>query len=312
MLAPPRVCAALRAMQSAGPPLATSPGLRVRRGAFTGANHVLLVREAEPKLGGLAWIRANGFFTQATSRTAREQPRRRTSYEAIIEASALRPVLRGSDIAAWRYTPEQWVLWVHDAAGRAAQPPPRARAYLNHHRERLGRRSGAKPADPPGTLFRVSAAALGHKVVWHDLAETLKAVAVPDMQRTALGVTCPIVPLNTVYFIATSDQESALLLAAFLNSLPVRTFARAIAERAKDARFRFFAWTVGVLPLPPQWRTGPWHRPLIELARGAHEAGCLEPVRQQELDGRIAAIYGLDDAELDALRSFDGWLRGER
>ncbi len=305
LLVPESVRRALRKMQAAGPPLGTIPGLRVRRGVFTGANHVLLIREAMPRISRLCHIRAGGFFD-----SGRETTGLSASYEAIVEAEGLRPLLRGCDVSAWRYRIASYVVWVHDDTGEPGVAPPRLRRYLARHDAALRARSGLRPGRPPGTLFRVSAAALGHKVVWHDLAETLNAVAVPPTIRSPLGEQHPVVPLNTVYFIATPDAEHALLLAAYFNSLPVRTFARAIAERAKDARFRFFAWTAATLPLPANWRGQHDASVLIELSRTAHANGEIAPADAAELDRRVSNAYGLGADDVRALSDFDRWLRG--
>ena len=310
LLAPPAARAALRRMQAAGPPLGARAELRVRRGVVTGANEVLLVREAEPKLGGYAWIRAEGYFRARRAGQAAPESRR---YEALIEGSALRPLVRGSGIAAWRYRTAGHVVWVHDDATAAAlPPPPHAARYLARHAARLQGRSGWRPGLPLGAVFRLSRDTLSPKVAWHDLAETLKAVALPARTRGIDGLARPLVPLNTVYFIPTAREEDALLLAAFFNSLPVRTFARAIAERAKDARFRFFAWTIALLPLPDDWNTGPVAERLLRISREAHRRGGLQPEGEAELNATVAALYRLTGEDLDALVAFDRWLRGER
>jgi hypothetical protein len=303
LLVPEPVRRALRKMQSAGPPLGAEPALRVRRGVFTGANHVLLVRDAKPRLSGLCQIRAEGCV-----RGGDTGDHSASSYEAIIELECLRPLLRGCDVGAWRYRIASYVIWVHDVEGKPAAPPPRLRRYLARHDDALRARSGSRPGSPAGSLFRVSSATLGHKVVWHDLAETLNAVAVPASIRSPLGVDHAVVPLNTVYFIATEDADQALLLAAYFNSLPVRTFARAIAERAKDARFRFFAWTVAALPLPLAWQHNA--RALLDLSRKAHADGALESDRVAELDDIVRSAYGLGPEDARALAEYDAWLRG--
>jgi hypothetical protein len=147
-------------------------------------------------------------------------------------------------------------------------------------------------------------------VAWQDLADTLKAVAIPALVRGPAGRDVPVVPLNTVYFIPTTSHEEALLLAALLNSLPVRTFARAIAERAKDARFRFFAWTIALLPLPRRWNQGPAAAELLRISRAAHYLGAIAPDQALRLDRVVGSLYGLGSADLEALADFDLWLRG--
>jgi hypothetical protein len=307
LIAPRAARVAVRCMQEAGPPIGLAGEMRVRRGVFTGANDALLIREVLPRLGGLASVRAEGWFRRGSAPNARAQ---RSRYEALIEARAMRPVLRGSDVDAWAFTLERWIIWTHDERGLAVTPQPRLAVFLHRQREQLDRRSGVRRDDPPGAVFRVSRATLGHKVVWRDLARTLEAVAVPAKRRNSLGFEAEVVPLNTVYFIATVGRAEALLLSAYLNSLPVRVFARAIAERAKDARFRFFAWTVGAIPLPSGWRSGPCAAALTAIADRAHAARCETPEDRAELDRLVAAAYGLRARDVDALTEFDQWLNG--
>jgi len=298
LLAPPPARAALRAMQQAGEPLGRT--LRIRRGIFTGANDVLMLRDVEPRLGNYAWVRAEGAGSG----------RRASDFEALIEADAVRPLLRGCDVRAWRYGISRHVIWLHGDGVRASPAPPRLRAYLELHRGRLDARTGLRPGAVNGALFRVSREALGAKVVWHDLAATLQAVAIPAAVRSPFGRDVAVVPLNTVYFVTCAGDHDALLLSALLNALPMRTFARSVAERAKDARFRFFAWTVGALPLPVGWRTHAQADRLVGLARTAHSAGAMTVTEQAELDERVASLFGLDASALDALREFDAWLSG--
>ncbi|HEX6133943.1 MAG TPA: hypothetical protein VFZ24_08265 [Longimicrobiales bacterium] len=290
LLAPPDGAAALRAMQRAGTPIG-SAGLCVRRGAMTGANEVMIVRHLEPKLGDLARIRTEGWYARAAGRSRR-------SFTGHVEASALRPVLRGTDVHAWRTTIERYVLYSPQNDDRRARPPRRLERFLARHRVADG-----------GRLHRLSADTFGHKVVWPDLGADLRAAAVPAAVRSA-GLDLPVIPLNTVYFIPTTCERESLLLAAYLNSLPLRTFARAIAERAKDAHFRFFAWAIAMLPLPPHWRESSVAERLIALALAAHAAGSLERARQGELDERVARAFGLDAGQLESLAAFDAWLAG--
>ncbi|MBX6364345.1 MAG: hypothetical protein IRZ00_10800 [Gemmatimonadetes bacterium] len=308
LIAPPGVQRALRRMQAAGARLGEQPGVRIRRGVVTGANDVLIVRRGEDKLGGLAVIRAEGAFAAGRRTGAGEAAER---YEAVVEARALARLVRGSGIGAWRYDAPESVVWVHDdATGVAGPAPARLGAYLARHAARLEARTGWRPGRPLGALFHVTPDTLRPKVAWHDLAETLNAVALPARVVTG-GVLRPLVPLNTVYFVPAACDADALLLAAYLNSLPVRVFARAIAERAKDARFRFFAWVVGSIPLPADWRSDRNSRPLLELSREAHAAGRIGADAQARLDEHVARAYGLRAEDVAELARFDRWLRGE-
>lgn len=309
LLAPPDARSALRRIQSVGAPLGAHPDLRVRRGVLTGANDILIVREAEAKLGDLARISADGYFrARRAGRSAGSAAR----YRALVEASALRPLVRGSGISAWQYRTAGHLIWVHDDEyARPRKPPPRVARYLARHGPVLRARSGWRASLPTGAVFRASRDTLRCKVAWNDLAETLNAVALPACTRSVDGHDRPLLPLNTVYFVPTESEERALLLAAFLNSLPARTFARAVAERAKDARFRFFAWTIASLPLPEAWYAGPAADRLLRISRGAHTRGFVSRPEQAELDALVGRRYGLGTDELGALAAFDAWLRGE-
>ncbi|MEO5509203.1 MAG: hypothetical protein ABIS27_01135, partial [Longimicrobiales bacterium] len=305
MLAPPDVLAAFRKMESSGARIVEQPGISVRRGVVTGANDVLVVRECVHKLGGLSHIRAEGYFRARKLSHSTAVARK---YCAYVETAALRPLLRGSDVRAWCVRPASRVVWIPGGRGSDACPP-RMQRYLQRHASALRARARGSAAGHAPTL-RISPAMLGHKVVWQDIAQTLNAAVVPALSRADDGTDAPVIPLNTVYFIAVDDAETALLLSAYLNSLPVRTFARAIAERAKDARFRFFAWTVRMLPLPRLWQSAE-RDSLLEIARSAHENRGLNRLQQLRLDALVAQVFGLGDADLIALLTFDRWLSGE-
>jgi hypothetical protein len=250
----------------------------------TGANGSLIVTQAEAKLGDLAWIHTEG------------------GLETHIEASVLRPLLRGSDIEAWRADIKQFVIFCHHDDTGAYLPPPRSTArFLRAHNvvDGKGRLGALQTVVSPVGITRVA---------WHDLASTLKGVVLPG-RGACLGMTRPVVPLNTTYFITLAEPD-AHLLAAYFNSLPLRVFARAIAERAKDAHFRFFACTMALLPLPLAWKTSHTDT-LLEVSHACHADGAITPAKQHELDELIGGIYGLNTAAMSALRRFDQWLRGE-
>ena len=305
LLAPADVRAALRAMQSAGTPIGRCSGIGIRRGIITGANDVLVIPAAEHRLGGLSRIRAQGWFrARRAGDGARAAP-----FAAWVETACLRPLLRGADARAWHWASPQRVVWVPaNEASRAPTPVHTAR-YLARHAAVLDARAGGRGSGAPGRVFRTGDGLLGHKVVWQDIADDLHAAAVPASVPGDDGTARPVIPLNTVYFLACPDARTAHVLAALLNSLPLRVFARAIAERAKDARFRFFAWTVAALPLPVRWRDEPLAAEVEAISRAAHQAGAITESARSHLDECAAAAFGLDAAQLEALIGFDTWLK---
>ena len=251
---------------------------------MTGGNAAVIVSEAQGKLGNLAWIRSEG------------------GYQAHIEDGVLRPLVRGGDLRPWHVETTHKIIFCHDdETGMHRAPPKRTLRYLREHTEpdSHGRLGALQHVGMPGG---------GVRLAWHDLANTLKAVVLPP-RAACLGSSRTLIALNTVYYIPLGDHE-AHLLAAYFNSLPVRVFVRAVAERAKDAHFRFFACTVGMLPLPAAWRIAD-ARGLQDLSRAAHAKGCMSEADQHALDEAVGKAYGLDSSALRALRSFDAWLRGE-
>ena len=198
-----------------------------------------------------------------------------SEYEAVIEENAVRKLVRGCDVHAWNAAQSHYLI--------CQTTEHRALAYLS-------RQDCAAP--------QVAPVCSSHVVAWHDLASNVNAVVIPSR----------IVALNTVYFVAT-DEATSHLLCAYFNSLPFRTYARAIAERAKDAHFRFFAWTMARVPLPQNWRSFAC-ADLQEISRVAHARGSIEEAEQQHLDDVVARAYRLSRSDCEAIRNYDRWLRG--
>jgi len=197
---------------------------------------------------------------------------------------ATRPAARGRDIKPWCLTPVAHLLWTH-------APPPDGRPLhrlpdelerkLAPHFERLRRRSDYR-GGPAWQVFRTALADAPHRVIWPDLARRLAAV-VPD---------AGVVPLNTVYGIATRSPDDAHALAALLNSRWLTAVARLYADPARGDFRRFNARVVRGLPIP-RGDVAAW-RSLAEQGR-CHAAD----------DGAIADLFELDAADRRALDAAD-------
>lgn len=194
------------------------------------------------------------------------------------ELPGSRPALRGRDIAAWRCRPRRYVLWTHGADGLPlARLPREITELLSPHDARLRRRADYR-AGPPWQLFRTGLAFATHRVVWPDLGRRL-AAAVPAVE---------LVPLNTVYGIATRDAADAAALAALFNSCWLTALARLVADPARGGFRRFNARVVRGLPVPAQ-ASPVW----AELARRGQ---CCETA-----DELVAEAFQLDAADRRAL-----------
>src|SRR5207247_1364468 len=209
---------AQRALQADGPWILSPDALRVAR-------HL---RGAFPTIGD-RWRPQLGVKTGADDVFVVPHPDR-----------APRPAARGRDLSPWRFTLRAHVLWTHAPDGRPLErlPPELARA-LGPHLDRLRRRSDYR-AGAPWQLFRTALAHAPHRVLWPDLGRRLAAV-VPEPE---------VVPLNTVYGIATRTADDAHALAALLNSRWLTALARLRADPARGGFHRFNARVVRELPVP--------------------------------------------------------------
>jgi len=105
---------------------------------------------------------------------------------------------------------------------------------------------------------------------------------------TAAVPAADLVPLNTVYGIATRDASDAAALAALLNSGWVTALARLVADPARGGFRRFNASVVRGLPVPPAG-SGAW----AALARRGMSC---EPA-----DDLVADALHLDESDRRAL-----------
>ncbi|HWC72555.1 MAG TPA: N-6 DNA methylase [Gemmatimonadales bacterium] len=194
------------------------------------------------------------------------------------QCPGVRPAIRGRDVRPWHCEPRRFVMWTHGLNGKPLRRLPEAlRNLLAPHAERLRRR-----ADYQGgvewQLFRTSLGIARYRVVWPDLGKRL-AAAVPDRD---------VVPLNTVYGIATRRARDAVSLAALFNSRWLTALARLVADPARGGFRRFNARVVRGLPVP--------HADSPIWDQLAHHGACCEPA-----DDLIADFFELDLADRRAL-----------
>jgi len=211
--------------------------------------------------------------------------------ELSIEASLLRPAIRGRDVREFSANVKRVVLWPYGVKGDVLpELPPLAAAWFRRHAARLARRADARDG-PPWTLFRIRAGYAPHRVIWSDVAARLSALA--------LDVVLPdAVPLNTCYVSTLPDQETALAVSATFNSAWVRVLLRVVADEARGGYRRHNARAMATVPVPPP---GPARAALAALSLRAH---LHHDVSQPDLDRAVASALGLPEpvrAELRAL-----------
>jgi hypothetical protein len=201
-----------------------------------------------------------------------------------IPFSALCRCVRGRDLQRWSVGESQWMLW-----------PPRD-GWCNPPRwlQKLAAERGVSPADYRLSFVRPEH--VGIKVAWKDLSRGLAAAVLPDVVHVR-EQPVPLIPNQTLYAIDAASLDEAYLIAAILNSTVANALLVSVAERAKDAHFRYFGRTVAVLPWP---ETGEEAERLIRLSRRAHRGADVA----SELDAAVARLYGITPEELATLCTF--------
>ncbi len=202
----------------------------------------------------------------------------------LVSAAAAvgRAAARGRDVRRWETACRRRVLWTHGADGRPLpQLPEELAALLAPHLDRLRRRADYR-GGPPWQLFRPALGVARHRVVWPDVARRLEAAVPP----------ADVVPLNTVYGVATRTDDDALALAALLNSRWLGALAALSADPARGGYHRFNARVIGALPVlsagAPAWERlvvcGRTHTTDDDCVADAFE---LDPAERRTL-GRLA------------------------
>jgi hypothetical protein len=286
-------------------------GFQPQRGVMTALDRVFTVRRIEPvpEAPEEALFFASGYYD------SRLPDRERLGHRARIEKALLRPLVRGADVKAWRFTAPGFILWTHDeTTGRVLDSiSDKAKHYLETHSRALKARTDCREGMPLWQIFRVSPLKLGPKVLWQQLSNELGAVFVPPRIADPILGERLLIPLLTAYLIPVSSELMGVGVAALLNSLPVRLYTTSFAERARGGYFRFTSPVIGLIPVPEDIRTfleggstSPDVSGMVEISRALHANPTRfdRPALEEELDACVARLYGLDDAALRAMRDF--------
>jgi hypothetical protein len=250
-LVPPDVAAILRRLREQHPPLAHALGRKPIMGVKTGDNRNFFLEERRIRDGRLV-----------------------TTDGVHVPLDAVCRCVRGRDLKRWQIDESSWMLW--PPAGGWRKPP----RWLRH----LAQLRGVEPAELRLSFVRPEH--VGIKVAWKDLSRGMAAAVLPDAVNVN-GRAFPLVPNQTLYMIDAVSLDEAHVLAAILNSAVADALLVSVAERAKDAHYRYFGRTVAALPFPAMQSD--------QLVRAA---------RRHDAEAIVARLYGLTDDELAVLREF--------
>jgi hypothetical protein len=260
-LVPPAASSIMQRLRAAHPPLEEALARRPLMGVKTGDN--------------------SNFFLDVVSVGSTHLT---TADEIRVPLDAVCRCVRGRDLRRWRVDASQWMLWPPREGWR--KPP-----------KWLEKLAAARGTDPEAfRLSFVRAEHVGIKVAWKDLSRGMSAAVLPDVVHIN-GRPFPLVPNQTLYAIDAVSLDEAYLIAAVLNSTIVNALLVSVAERAKDAHYRYFGRTIAALP----WCDIAGEREsLVRLSRRAHSGGdCMRPI-----DEIVAGAFGVSIGELDVLRAF--------
>lgn len=273
ILLPPEARRAFARVQSAGTPLADSPLGRPLLGVKCGCNDAFIVTVEEAGGDAATVVAAGGT-------------------RVVLESSMLRPLLRGERLRRWRADAgNEALIWTHDALDAPLQTlPTLTRKWLQRWRPMLSNRSDARRRTQWWSLFRTESARCAQpRVVWGDVGREPRAIVLDAGDAS--------VPLNTCYVVRCRSVVDAYALCALLNSPLARAWLDTIAEPARGGYHRYLGWTIGLLPVPSNWK-----RARSVLAPLAERACVLQhPPSDAELLEATLAAYALDHDDVAPL-----------
>lgn len=312
MMAPASVVDIFRKMQANGQMLGEDDGTRPRRGVVTGANELFIA----------TGIEATDSPNEVMITTEDERVLR-------IEKSLMRPLVRGRDVKAWRYTVRDSIIWTHDdkTAEVLDALPKRATSYFSEPetKKKLESRDDYKEGMPVWTIFRVSKEKLGLKVAWKKYGTEMQSTMLEREHNLKLTGGKLLIPLQTVYFIPVESRDDGLLMAGVFNSVPFKTLMMSFAVRARGAYFHYTAWIVGlgVIPVSPEQVRESWKnqrgqpaapatlKEIIRLSKLLHSALARSEraTQQTRLEREVAKAFHLTQPEVDTLTQYYEFMR---
>jgi methylase of polypeptide subunit release factors len=248
-----------------------------------------------PRLG-VKCGRNDAFVVNVQSRGTEEAGVRSRLRHGRVEASLLRPILRGESLRPWTAVPgAESIIWTH---GNDMQPlrelPPLARRWFSQWRLDLVRRTDLGDTARWWSVFRTEAARSDRwRVVWPDIGRAPRAAVIPAGD--------PVVPLNSCYVSLLREPDDAFALATLLNSVLAAAWLNLLAEQARGGYRRYMAWTISVMPLPRDWKSA--RAALAPIGRAATASKA--PADSDVLDA-VLRCYGLRYEQVAPLLAWNG------
>lgn len=275
-------------------------GYKARTGVFTGgANGVYWLRVLGEEQGMLRVANVGG-------RAKREV----RGVTALIEPDYVFPMVRGGGVSRWHAVPDTWLLCPHTARTRMwpvpgeklAQHAPATYAYLSSFREALDGRRGFAGWEKEiqrqefHAVLRVGEYTFApYKVVWRYIATQFICAVVSRGEDPWLGQKLCL-PNEKLMYVGLEDGDEAYYLCGLLSSAPVACCVKSYMNPTSIS-----AHVLDKLNIPAYDPAEPRHRRISALCRAGHGAEDITPFLR-EIDVIAAGLYGMDEAQLDAMR----------
>ena len=197
---------------------AITPKYQAYAGSSTGGANGVYWLSIDQMLGKKHALVSN--YTKGAKRKVKQY----TGYK--IETDLLFPLLRGRDVQRWNASPSLHLLMVQDPQKRMGyeenwlrDKSPFTYTWLTQFRKELSeRKSSMIPKEPFYSMYAISNDTFApYKVVWSEIAHTLKAAVIGSVDDQHLGEKV-VVPDHTVILIPSKTEIEAHYVCALLNS----------------------------------------------------------------------------------------------
>lgn len=242
--------------------------------------------------------------------------------QAVIEPALVYPLLRGRDVRRWQAEPSAHIILAQDPETRKGIPEsdmkrrqPKTYAYLKQFegepekpkrgtlRGRSGYRRYFKPSDPFYSMYNVGPYTMQPiKVFWRQFIPRLEMALCLPVDDPNLGRKVPLTQ-HVVTICSFQSIEEALFFSACGNSSPA-ILLHSVSSTGKSFGQPLILRTVGIPRFNPK---DPIHKTLADLSGRCHTAKENNrteeiPDIEREIDNTAANIWGLTDAELQAIQ----------
>jgi len=244
---------------------------------------------------------------------------------SLIEPEHVYGLVRSGDLNKWLPKPANYIIVPHtEQTGWQAIPErrmkrdsPKTYEYFWHFREILLKRS-AYNLLRKGRDFYIMVdirknSFAPYKVVWKRMGNEINAAVLSPLEDRYIGKK-PLIPQETVSFVAFKKAEEAHYLCSILNSAEVEFLVKSFSQLGgKSFATPSVLGQINIPKFDPKKET---HQKLAQLSREAHSLTSenkSEEVQkiEEEIDSQVALLYGLTDEELNEIKTSLAILEGE-